>query len=154
MQGSATADTAQKAVAAKQLDRPKPKQNKNATLKKLRHLTGTSWNSYSSWDNMRQNRRLDKYGFDWSTDGCSHAPDKPDGFNFYWACWRHDFGYRNHKKLVGKAEFKARYKSRVDSAFHQDMLRVCMFLPIKGPIYRKCKGYAKTYYETVKKLGA
>ncbi|PHH78427.1 hypothetical protein CDD80_6932 [Ophiocordyceps camponoti-rufipedis] len=38
-------------------------------------------------------------GFDWSTDACTSLPDEPFGFDFKWACIRHDFGYRNYRRL-------------------------------------------------------
>lgn len=36
--------------------------------------------------------------WDWTSDGCTSAPDKPFGHDFKAACERHDFCYRNTKR--------------------------------------------------------
>ena len=52
--------------------------------------------------------------FDWSDDGCSCSPDKPDWYNFLPACYRHDFGYKNNKAL---GRFSAAKKLDIDNNF-------------------------------------
>ena len=37
--------------------------------------------------------------FWWESDGCSQSPDAPFGFPFLPACYRHDFGYDQYKKV-------------------------------------------------------
>lgn len=37
--------------------------------------------------------------FSWESDGCSQSPDYPLGFPFLPACYRHDFGYDQYKKV-------------------------------------------------------
>ena len=60
---------------------------------------------------------------DYSDDGCS-APvfgsEKP-WFHFREACERHDFGYRNAKRLGLFHE----YKRRIDAVFARDMVQAC-----------------------------
>ena len=60
---------------------------------------------------------------DYSDDGCS-APvlgsEKP-WFHFREACERHDFGYRNAKRLGLFHE----YKRRIDAIFARDMVEAC-----------------------------
>lgn len=59
---------------------------------------------------------------DWSTDGCSNAPDNPFGFDFAPACWRHDFGYRNYK---AQGRFEGAGKAAIDSNFRDDLYDQC-----------------------------
>ncbi|MFE3324627.1 phospholipase [Streptomyces sp. NPDC059176] len=110
--------------------------------------TGTSSGSYRSWWSARQHRAAwHAYGFDWSTDYCSHAPDRPLGFPFRKSCARHDFGYRNYKA----AGTFAANKTRLDSAFHADMKRVCA-----GYVRARrssCRATARLYYEAVRAFG-
>lgn len=58
---------------------------------------------------------------DWSTDGCSSAPDNPFGFNFAPSCYRHDFGYRNYK-AQGRFEDG---KAAIDDNFRDDLYDAC-----------------------------
>ncbi|WP_433334646.1 phospholipase [Spirillospora sp. CA-294931] len=130
--------------------KPKTKAEK---LKRMGQLTKADYTSYLGWV-KEQKKPKPGYGFDWSTDGCSHAPDNPTGISFYWPCYRHDFGYRNYKKLVGKAKFKKSYKARVDSAFYSDMKSRCWGFAMPGRPRVHCLRAAKLYYDTVVRLGA
>ena len=87
------------------------------------------------------------YNFDWSTDVCSSSPDNPFGFPFENGCIRHDFGYRNYKAA---GTFEAN-KDRIDSAFYEDLKRVCA--GYSGATKASCNGLAWTYYEAVHVLG-
>ena len=88
------------------------------------------------------------YGFDWSTDYCSSSPDNPLGFDFRLPCARHDFGYRNYKAV---GQFPAN-KSRLDSAFYEDMKRKCAtYAAVVRPA---CDALAWTYYQAVKAFGS
>ncbi|MGH3310680.1 MAG: phospholipase [Streptomyces sp.] len=87
------------------------------------------------------------YNFDWSTDVCSSSPDNPFGFPFENGCIRHDFGYRNYK---AQGTFEAN-KSRIDSAFYEDLKRVCA--GYSGATQASCNGLAWTYYQAVVILG-
>lgn len=37
--------------------------------------------------------------FWWESDGCSQSSDRPFGFEFLPACYRHDFGYDQYKHV-------------------------------------------------------
>ncbi|MCX5166626.1 phospholipase [Streptomyces antibioticus] len=114
----------------------------------LSSWTQTSAGSYNSWVSARNNQGAwSAYGFDWSTDYCSSSPDNPFGFPFATSCARHDFGYRNYKAA---GSFSAN-KSRLDSAFYEDLLRVCN--GYSGATKTSCNGTAWTYYQAVKALG-
>ncbi|MFC4588699.1 phospholipase [Sphaerisporangium corydalis] len=88
---------------------------------------------------------------DWSSDGCSWAPDKPQGFDFLPSCQRHDFGYRNYKR---QSRFNEDNRGQIDINFKDDMYDVCRKYSgtqaYKGVI---CRGIADTYYATVRNLG-
>ncbi|MEU7472537.1 phospholipase [Streptomyces sp. NPDC044984] len=107
----------------------------------LASWTQTSSSSYSLWTAARANRSA------WSTDHCSSSPDNPFGFPFSTACARHDFGYRNYKAA---GTFSA-HKSRLDSAFHEDLKRVCN--GYGGATKTACDSTAWTYYQAVRAFG-
>lgn len=60
---------------------------------------------------------------DYSDDGCSAPVLGSEGFWFHFreACERHDFGYRNSKRLGLFDD----YKRRIDAVFAEDMVRAC-----------------------------
>ncbi|MEV7449009.1 phospholipase [Streptomyces nigra] len=114
----------------------------------LSSWTQTSVSSYNAWVSARNNQSAwAAYGFDWSTDYCSSSPDNPFGFPFQTSCARHDFGYRNYKAL---GTFSAN-KSRLDSAFYEDLKRVCA--GYSGASNTACNSTAWTYYQAVKAFG-
>jgi len=114
----------------------------------LSNWTQTSASSYDSWVAARSNQAAwAAYEFDWSTDYCTSSPDNPFGFPFSTSCARHDFGYRNYKAA---GTFDAN-KSRLDSAFYEDLKRVC--LNYSGATKTSCDGTAWTYYQAVKVFG-
>jgi phosphate-selective porin len=114
----------------------------------LSSWTQTSSSSYNAWLSARNNQSAwSDYGFNWSTDYCSSSPDNPFGFPFELSCARHDFGYRNYKAA---GDFDAN-KSRLDSAFYEDLKRVCD--GYSGASGTACDGLAWTYYQAVKALG-
>ncbi|MFJ5063691.1 phospholipase [Streptomyces nigra] len=114
----------------------------------LSSWTQTSASSYNAWVSARNNQSAwAAYGFDWSTDYCSSSPDNPFGFPFQTSCARHDFGYRNYKAL---GTFSAN-KSRLDSAFYEDLKRVCA--GYSGASKTACNSTAWTYYQAVKAFG-
>lgn len=112
----------------------------------------TSWSqstaaSQSGWNAGRLNQGAwAAYNFDWSTDLCSSSPDQPFGYDFRMPCTRHDFGYRNFKRL---SAFPAN-KPRIDDAFYWDMRQVCA---ARGNP-QLCLSTAWTYYQAVKQFGA
>ncbi|MER6677826.1 phospholipase [Streptomyces sp. NPDC000983] len=114
----------------------------------LSSWTQTSASSYSAWAAARANQGAwSAYGFDWSTDYCSSSPDNPFGFPFNVSCARHDFGYRNYKAA---GTFSAN-KSRLDSAFYEDLKRVCN--GYGGATKTACDSTAWTYYQAVRAFG-
>jgi hypothetical protein len=80
---------------------------------------------------------------DWGSDGCSFSPDKPLGYNFLPACYRHDFGYGNYKKQV---RFTEPNRKRIDDQFRADLYVIC-----NGRLL--CKRAADTYYFAVRAFG-
>ncbi|MEV7795009.1 phospholipase [Streptomyces sp. NPDC087512] len=114
----------------------------------LASWTQTSVTSYNAWTAARANQSAwSAYGFDWSTDYCSSSPDNPFGFPFSTSCARHDFGYRNYKA----AGTFSTNKSRLDSAFYEDLKRVCA--RYSGATKSACDSTAWTYYQAVKAFG-
>lgn len=72
---------------------------------------------------------------------------QPVRLPFSTSCARHDFGYRNYKAL---GTFSAN-KTRVDSAFYEDLKRVCA--GYSGASKTACNSTAWTYYQAVKAFG-
>jgi hypothetical protein len=114
----------------------------------------TSWTQPTAasqvvWNTARLNQsHWADYAFDWSTDYCSASPDKPLGFDFRISCHRHDFGYRNFKKL---SVFPAN-KPRLDDAFYADLKAVCTTYGVVAK--QTCQALAWTYYQAVKTFGS
>ncbi|MGX6600977.1 phospholipase [Micromonosporaceae bacterium Da 78-11] len=104
--------------------------------------------SYRDFTDARQHRAdWQSYRFDWSTDHCSHGPERPAGFDFRPACVRHDFGYRNYRA----AGTFAANKNRLDRAFYTDLRRRChTYRPLLRPL---CAALAWTYYRAASKFG-
>ncbi|MEW1926759.1 phospholipase [Streptomyces sp. NPDC088360] len=114
----------------------------------LGRWTQTDAGSYGAWASANANQQAwSAYRFNWSTDYCSSSPDNPLGFPFKTACARHDFGYRNYKEA---GTFGA-HKARIDSAFYEDLKRVCA--RYSGATKTTCNSTAWTYYQAVDKLG-
>ncbi|MBQ0826775.1 phospholipase [Streptomyces tagetis] len=114
----------------------------------LSNWTQTSASSHDTWVAARANQAAwGAYEFDWSTDYCSSSPDNPFGFPFSTSCARHDFGYRNYKAA---GSFSAN-KNRLDSAFYEDLKRVCA--RYTGGTKTTCDGTAWTYYQAVRAFG-
>ncbi|WP_210574838.1 phospholipase [Streptomyces sp. GESEQ-4] len=114
----------------------------------LSNWTQTSASSYNTWAAARANQSAwAAYEFNWSTDYCSSSPDNPFGFPFAMSCARHDFGYRNYKAA---GAFDAN-KARLDSAFYEDLKRVCN--NYSGSTKNACNSTAWTYYQAVKAFG-
>jgi hypothetical protein len=74
----------------------------------------------------RAHRSSNGLGYmDWSTDGCSAPLGLGSGpYDFYNACLRHDFGYRNLKRIetqFRQDSWRWRNKANVDTIFARDM---------------------------------
>ncbi|MFF8790370.1 phospholipase A2 [Streptomyces sp. NPDC015125] len=133
-------------------------------LTKLKSLTGKGQASRTDWyQYLGQYRSGSNYfRFNWSTNGCNSSPDKlPGGYNFYHSCYRHDFGYRNYKTIVGKPAWRRDHKNRIDEVFLQDMRQACQYKPWADPLtpaMRKkmkaaCLKTADKYYAAVRVAG-
>ena len=85
---------------------------------------------------------------DYTDDACS-APlvgSKGPFWNFTEACYRHDFGYRNAKRLGVFDD----YKERIDLVFARDMMSHC---ETRVLAQRQCRTMALAYFQGVDKLG-
>ncbi|GAA3546376.1 phospholipase [Nonomuraea rosea] len=132
--------------------------SKAARLAMAVQLTMDSKASFDRWVKARANRNtaaIKDYTFDWSTNGCS-VPKKISNADSWKAiflipCTRHDFGYRNVKKLASSSGWKT-FKKSVDGAFHGDMKRTCdrRFSGVKKAA---CKTVAYEFYLAVKAFG-
>ena len=90
---------------------------------------------------------------DWTTDGCSAPVVESSGrsFNFYSACRRHDFGYRNLSRLDGGKYWNTTLRLRVDTLFRRDMRASCAG---RVRVLRlQCLIWAETFFRSVRALG-
>ncbi|MBT2491805.1 phospholipase [Streptomyces sp. ISL-96] len=157
-----TAVTPALADSARAAEPLAPQATKAQKLSKMKSVTAESAASQDRWFaalGKRNTPSIKKYRFTWDTDSCSWAPDKlPGGYDLKFPCWRHDFGYRNYKRIIGAPAFRRDHKKRVDKAFLHDMNRVCdkfVWADPFTPAQRKelkanCKKTAKKYYSTVR----
>lgn len=86
----------------------------------------------------------------WTTDGCSVPVLGSTGrtFDFYNACRRHDFAYRNLGKLDGGKWWTAQMRARVDVVFKKDMLADCAKRTKTSR--QSCTAWAETFYRAVR----
>ncbi len=90
---------------------------------------------------------------EWDSDDCSAGPlgDRGVTYDFLHACHRHDFGYRNLKRLerdFGRDTWNELDRRRVDDTFLVDMRSDC------GPrtVFQRptCYAWAQVYYLAVR----
>ena len=93
----------------------------------------------------RANRHLD-----WATDYCSAPVVGNEGrsFNFRSACMRHDFAYRNYRRL---GVLDAPLRDAVDEVFHSDLVDSC--LPKRVSLRLRCLAWAEVFFEMVRVAG-
>jgi len=86
---------------------------------------------------------------DYSDDGCSVpvVGSSSDPFHFRPSCERHDFGYRNAKRL---GLFDG-YKQRIDSVFAKDLHDACEDVIFFAR--RQCRTAAASFYNAVRVAG-
>lgn len=86
----------------------------------------------------------------WTTDGCSVPILGSTGrtYDFYNACRRHDFAYRNIGKLDNGKWWTAEMRAKVDEVFKKDMLSDCKQRPKASRT--SCTAWAETYYRAVR----
>jgi hypothetical protein len=87
---------------------------------------------------------------DWTTDGCSAPVVGNEGrsFNFTHACVRHDFGYRNIKRL---GQFNEMVRTKLDEQFYRDLESSCATQVRTRKI--RCLMWAETFYVAVRATG-
>jgi hypothetical protein len=111
------------------------------------------------WNGTSNEKELKPGQLDWATDGCSvplmptWAKSRPLGFNFYNACWRHDFGYRNYKPQGRLTEDN---RQQIDDNFLRDMNAICNTYrgldSGRGVVCRNTA--ARAYYQVVRLCGS
>lgn len=88
--------------------------------------------------------------WDLSTDGCSFAPDRGPGFDFLVPCLRHDFAWRNLRRLQrrhgGAIDTRAR-RLTADTRFLADLHTTCDRQPVL--VRGWCRALAATYHAAV-----
>ena len=91
---------------------------------------------------------------DWSTDGCSAPIVQSTGrsFDFYNACRRHDFGYRNMSRLKDGRVWNAKLRLRIDGQFRKDARASCTSKLRLTKM--QCLAWAETYFRAVRSFGA
>ncbi len=87
---------------------------------------------------------------DWTTDGCSAPVVGSTGrsFNFYNACRRHDFGYRNYSKIKNGKLWTATLRAKVDAVFKRDMNADCA--KRNATERANCLGWMDLFYNVVR----
>jgi hypothetical protein len=91
---------------------------------------------------------------DWSTDGCSAPIVQSTGrsFNFYNACRRHDFGYRNMSQLKNGQLWSETTRTRIDKQLRKDARASCTS---KVRITRtQCLAWAEMFFHAVRRFGS
>jgi hypothetical protein len=99
----------------------------------------------SSADDPNRDKRLN-----WTTDGCSAPIIGSSGrtFNFYDACRRHDFAYRNFLRLDKGKWWNDSFRARVDAVFKKDMATDCVKRTAIDK--RSCMAWVNIFYEAVR----
>lgn len=90
---------------------------------------------------------------DWSTDGCSAPIVQSTGrsFDFYNACRRHDFGYRNMSRFKNGQIWNQALRLRIDTQFRRDARASCVFKIRLTKV--QCLAWAETYFRAVRSFG-
>lgn len=91
---------------------------------------------------------------DWSTDGCSAPIVQSTGrsFDFYNACRRHDFGYRNMSRFKNGRAWSQALRLRIDGQFRKDARASCTSKLRLTKV--QCLAWAETYYRAIRSFGA
>lgn len=98
----------------------------------------------------RLSMRREYRHLDWATDYCSAPVVGNEGrsFNFRYACMRHDFAYRNYRRL---GVLDAPMRNAVDDVFHRDLVDSC--LPKRVSLRLRCLAWAEVFFESVRVAG-
>ncbi len=87
---------------------------------------------------------------DWESDGCSVPIIRSTGrtFDFTSSCQRHDFAYRNYKRIDSGIYWSEALRQRIDSRFSIDMRDTCK---IRARLEKlTCTAWAHIFYRTVR----
>ncbi|HEX7836120.1 MAG TPA: phospholipase [Kofleriaceae bacterium] len=113
--------------------------------------------SMDTFQNAR-NAKVHADILDWSSDGCSNpvtiiGKDHPFGVgDFLPSCQRHDFGYRNYKRLKLLDESM---RKRIDDNFRKDLYSYCSrFSGWSSWRGVACRWVANVYYSAVRACSA
>jgi hypothetical protein len=98
----------------------------------------------------RPSMRREHRHLDFTTDYCSAPVVGNEGrsFNFRHACMRHDFAYRNYRRL---GILDAPMRDAVDGVFHRDLVDSC--LPKRVSLRLRCLAWAEVFFESVRVAG-
>lgn len=104
----------------------------------------------ATFSTSRGRLRREHPHLDWTTDGCTAPIVGSTGrsFDFRRACIRHDFGYRNYKRL---GVFDATSRLALDERFRADMDESCA--PRRRTRKVRCMAWAALYYAAVRAGG-
>jgi len=91
---------------------------------------------------------------DWGSDGCSAPIMQSTGrsFDFYNACRRHDFGYRNMSQFKNGRVWSEALRLRIDEQFRKDARASCTSKLRLTKV--QCLAWAETYFRAVRSFGA
>ena len=91
---------------------------------------------------------------EWGTDGCSAPIVQSTGrsFDFYNACRRHDFGYRNMSRFKNGRAWNQALRLRIDEQFRKDARASCTSKLRLAKV--QCLAWAETYFRAVRSFGA
>ena len=87
---------------------------------------------------------------DWKSDGCSAPVIRSTGrtFDFTSSCRRHDFAYRNYKRIDSGIYWTEPLRRRIDDRFSVDMRNACRTRPRLDHL--TCTAWASIFYRTVR----
>ena len=90
---------------------------------------------------------------DWESDGCSAPIVQSTGrsFDFYNACRRHDFGYRNLSRFKNGRLWSEALRLRLDERFRADMRNSCVSRDVIT--HTQCLVWAETFFRAVRRFG-
>ena len=90
---------------------------------------------------------------DWESDGCSAPVVQSTGrsFDFYNACRRHDFGYRNLSRFKNGRLWSEALRLRLDERFRADMRNSC--ISRDAITHTQCLAWAETFFRAVRRFG-
>jgi hypothetical protein len=72
-------------------------------------------------------------------------------FDFYNACRRHDFGYRNMSRFRNGRVWSQALRLRIDTQFRRDARASCVFKIRLTKV--QCLAWAETYFRAVRSFG-